>query len=172
MPHSPSLQTGSNWWREGKLGTVKVLLCLFLYLILQDNGQIRDTTCKRKISNYGNQLSSSEVNVQSFLGIVLSSLLLECPTNKLQVMLTSDNISASVAFPWVAFLTTVVENICPPIQPSCCQFIPPYLQKLALCILSVWIYFQLLQVAVNLDVPFSLTSFVVTSTMSVGGSGD
>lgn len=98
--YGPSLQIDSNWWGKGKLGTVKALLSLSLYLALEDNGQITDTIHKKKIiSNFGNQLSSCEVNVQSFLKILLSSLLVECPTNNLQVMLASDNISANIAFP-------------------------------------------------------------------------
>lgn len=71
-----------------------------LYLALPDNGQIRDTMHQKEvISNFGNQFNSCEVKVQGFLEIVLRSFLLECPTNSLQVILTSDNISASVAFP-------------------------------------------------------------------------
>lgn len=71
-----------------------------LCLALQDNGQIRDTMHQKEvISNFGNKLSSCEVKVQDFLEIVVSSLLLACPTNNLQVILTSDNISVSVAFP-------------------------------------------------------------------------
>lgn len=62
--YGPSLQTDYEWWVERKLGTVKALLSLSIYLALQDNGQIRDTIRKRKIiSNFGNQLSSCEVKV-------------------------------------------------------------------------------------------------------------